>query len=258
MPSFKNKVYSKLTRLSNILGGYGLYLLPFKQLKKNPCPAINVPIFGNISNYNEIINLHDNFGVGELRDWKVEQAIREAEHPVIIDCGINVGITVRWWFYLNQDCNVHGVDMMEETHSFTQSKLGPETDQYHPNVCALYSEPGVAFDVPVFDPFYGENSLDMEIKEGAENRQFVSQTLDQLFGDDKEVVVLLKIDLEGAGGKALAGGEKLLDRVQHVIFETHDEEETKLASMVLARKGFALRRMARRNMWWEKIEEMIQ
>ena len=245
-----------LSRMSKIIGGKGLYFSLCKSLKINPIRT-SVPIFGEISTYHEILNLHDNFAVGELRDEKVEGYLRNETAPLVIDCGVNVGITVRWWLHgiANAALKVVGVDMMEEAHQFTIDALktsGTNSDRYRDCCAALWKTSGEKFSVSLDDPLFGENSL-YPNKATGKKREVFSKTLDDLFSENMpSKVSLLKIDLEGAGSAALEGAEKILQVTKHLVFEIHGEKECKSSTKLLSNHGFYLRKISNRHLWWER------
>ena len=120
------------SRLYKFIGYKAIYLNHCKRLKKNPIP-VNIPIFGKIKTYQEISNLYDNFAMKELRDEVVENHLLLEKNPLVVDCGVNVGVTVRWWLngLSNNNLRVIGIDMIEESHKFTinsliESKINPE------------------------------------------------------------------------------------------------------------------------------------
>ena len=219
--------------------------------------AVNLPIFGNVSTVAEVKNIHDNFAVGEMRDPIIEEAIRVGPSPVVVDCGVNVGITVRWWFQFNPRCRVVGVDMVQEAHDFTVAKLSgiqPGLKEAYEAECGVLAraegrEVSFAFD----DPLHGENAPTNS--GGLHQRTIRSLTLDGIIERRKlSDITLLKLDIEGAGGDALLGAADCLRRTKHVIFESHNESEMKLASQLLGRSGFLLRRFRNRNSFWEKAD----
>jgi len=245
-----------LSALIKVVGPTGYYLSLCKKLKMNPIP-VKVPVFGVLRTDHEVRNLCDNFAKGVLRDEKIERELSQKRAPCVIDCGVNVGITIRWWLSLNKAAQVYGVDMLQETHDFTRNAIragGLGEERYHGITAALWSSSGKTFTIDVRDPLWGDNNLFQE-KGGAKNdRTFVSRTLDEIFaGEAIETVDLLKIDLEGAGAEALKGATELLKNTKQVVFENHGEEESKEASAVLVRNGFLVRRVGeRQHLWWEK------
>jgi len=244
-----------LSALIKVVGPAGYYLTLCKKLKINPMP-VKVPVFGVLKTDHEVRNLCDNFAKGVLRDEKIEQYLREKKAPCIIDCGVNVGITIRWWLALNSEARVFGVDMLEETHRFTIDAIkagGLGEDRYKGITAALWSVCGKEFTIDVEDPLWGDNNLYQ--KAGAKHsRTFVSRTLDEIFAKEAiSEVDLLKIDLEGAGAEALKGATELLKKTKYVVFENHGEDESKEASGVLVQNGFLVRRVGeRQHLWWEK------
>ncbi len=246
--------FSRMSKMSKLIGARGLYLSFCRSLRINPRP-IQVPIFGTIRTLPEIMNLHDNFGMEHLRDEKIERHLAQKSTPCVIDCGVNVGITVRWWFHLNPRASVFGIDMMQEAQAFTVASiqsLWAAEGGYEPIVAALWSESGKQFTINVGNPLWGENSL---YQPGAEQhgRVVITKTLDEIVdGEQIGEIDLLKIDLEGAGGDALKGATRTLQKTKHICFEIHGEEECKLAGKILADHQFALRRISDRNLWWER------
>jgi FkbM family methyltransferase len=244
-------------RMTELLGLAGLWLYIRKRLKKISLPA-TLPIFGNIRNIHEIRNIFDNFGTGQLRNRNIERYLSGEASPCIIDCGVNVGVTVRWWFHLNPDAKVYGIDMLKEAQEFTfealkSIKIG--RGSYKPVTAALYSENGKNFTVGVSDPLYGDYGFYRKDREETE-RAVSTKTLDTIAGEERiGEVDLLKIDLEGAAADALKGATELLKRTRYVVFEIHDvhnKEERGLASGILEVNGFSLIAATGRHLWWEK------
>lgn len=241
-----------------LLGFSGLYLYLYKQLKKDP-PSIKIPIFGTVSTYHEVRNIFDNFGItGQMRDRKVELYLKGKSVPVVIDCGVNVGVTARWWFHLNRNSKVYGIDMLEEAEKFTVRALRSidiGADKYRPIRAALWSDNGREFTIGVSDPLYGDYGFYRPDKE-LTKRTVVTKTLDSVC-DSEGIgqVDLLKVDLEGAAADALKGAPELLRRTRFVVFEEHEvhnRDECRLATDILNRSGFHLMRRSGRHLWWEK------
>ena len=251
----------RLTRMRKIVGTpKGLYLAFFKKIKKNPIP-ISVKIFGEIKTYYEILGLDNNFAVGLLRDAKVEKYLNKKKNPCIIDCGVNVGLTVRWWFHLNNCAKVFGIDMIKETHDFTISVLennlkfnqNDKAYDFNPITCALFNKDSVEFKIDVSDPLLGDNNI-FDNNKTPITRIVKSKTLDTVCRENEiDEVDLLKVDIEGAGAHALEGAINLLKRTKYIVFEVHNEDECKLASKILFENGFCLRKISTPHLWWEKV-----
>jgi FkbM family methyltransferase len=247
----------KTKAIRKLLGVKGIYLAICRSLHWKPVPMV-VPIFGRVSTLPETLNIYDNFGLEELRDKTVELALKETDHPLVIDCGVNVGITVRWWLYLNQHSKVIGIDMFKEAIDFTRQVLDADSQAENASrFCGLtgtlYSTDEAEFEIAFDKPLEGDNSLFKSKSDSLQKRRLKTVTLDTLLQDKGgSKVTLIKIDLEGAGGKALAGATNLLARTSHVVFESHNEEETSEASRILFENGFVMRRTANRNSWWER------
>jgi FkbM family methyltransferase len=249
--------YNKLmTRLDfwRKLGPKGLrYLLCLRNKALCPLP-LSLPIFGLITTDEEMLNIRGNIYKGQLRDPFMEKWIRKAAEPVIVDCGINVGITVRWWFYLNPKSVVYGIDMMQEAHDFTVKAL-PEhfKKSYIPITVALDSETNRIFDVRYNEPLFGGNSLKAAEEKYLHNRNVCSSTLDDCLGSYHiENIDLLKVDIEGSEVPMFRGARQTLGKVKNILLEWHDPEERKGSITFLQSMGFALRKEYRRHIWFEK------
>lgn len=243
-------------RLFSLLGYKAIYLNYCRRFKKNPRP-VSIPIFGKIKTYHEIINIHDNFAVGQLRNDVVENHLSHEKNPIVVDCGVNVGITVRWW--LNGLCNdnlrVIGIDMIDEANKFTinslvEANINPERYQYY--VAALWDHGDATFNIDVEDPLDGETNI-FEARESTDLRVMQSKKMDDLLvGASLKKIDLLKLDIEGAGANALEGGLEILKITKHVVIEIHNEEEQKKSTKLLLNNGFYLRETAGRHLWWER------
>ncbi len=216
-----------------------------------PFPVM-VPPFGTIGTLAEVHSLHDNFVIGEIRDPHFEAALSVQPDPVIIDCGINVGITVRWWLHLNPATRVLGFDMMREAHEFTQARLGLMSKAYHPFSVALAAREGLPQTCRFEDPLCGGNRIGAE-GVGRQAREFRTTTLDVCLRTwPKTPVFLLKMDIEGSGHLAFAGGADVLSRTQHVVLEFHSPDELAESNALLTRHGFKLRSFKSRNVWYAR------
>ena len=246
-------MYKKMVRA---VGVKGYYLGLCRSLRRLPFP-IHVPIFGKISTMAEILNIHDNFAVGELRDKVVEAVIRNTPKPVIVDCGINVGVTVRWWLHLNPASKVYGLDMMQEAHDFTNQALrdgGCQDAQasYQGITAAISADDGEAIAINFNNPLEGTNSVSAA-QTGSQTRKVPLARMDTLLAPHGLTQVdLLKMDIEGHGARALAGAAKTLAITKNVILEIHSEDELGEAAAILVNSGFRLRCFRHRNLWFVK------
>ncbi len=245
--------------MTSLLGPAGFWLYVCKRLEKISLPT-TLPLFGNIRNIHEIRNIFDNFGTGQLRNGPIEQYLSRKTSPCVVDCGVNVGVTVRWWFHINPGAKVYGIDMLKEAQEFTAEALKSvkmRGGSYTPVTAALYSESGKNFTVGVSDPLYGDYGFYRKDKEETE-RVVTTRTLDTIAGAEGiGEVDLLKIDLEGAAADALKGATQLLERTRYVVFEIHDvhnKEERGLASGILEARGFSLMETTGRHLWWKRNE----
>jgi FkbM family methyltransferase len=207
-----------MSRLKKLAGCKAPYLSIAKKTGWMPV-AVNLPIFGSVSTVAEVKNIHDNFAVGEMRDPVIEEAIHVSPSPVILDCGVNVGITVRWWFQFHSRCRVVGVDMVQEAHDFTAAKLSgirPGMEAFYEAECGVLAsaegrEVAFAFD----DPLHGENAATTAA--GQHKRSIRSLTLDGIASRrNLDVITLLKLDIEG-GGETLCSELPIVCRKQSTL-----------------------------------------
>lgn len=244
-----------IIQITKLLGVWGIYVYICRRMKKKPAP-VKVPVFGILRTYHEVRNIFDNFGSTEqLRDKDVERYISGKPKPYIVDCGINVGVTVRWWFHLNPEARVYGIDMMDEAQRFTVEaveSIGIPSERYTPVTAALWSCAGKEFKVGVDDPLCGDLGFYRVDKENSQ-RTFVTKTLDSALEPyNIGAVDLLKLDLEGAGGEALKGAPGLIKKTENVYFEMHTDDECALVKSILTDNGFVLRRSEGRHQWWKR------
>lgn len=234
-------------------GWQGLLLAVENYLLRRLLLPVALPGMGRLHHCGEAANYLDNICLGELRCEPVEAHLRAAVAPTIIDLGVNVGITIRWWFTLNANARVVGVDMVDEALAFTTDalqRLGIGSERWTPLSCALGDATRAA--VPLFftDPLEGTTRLG--VGAGPRRREVRVDTLDHVLATlPLPSIDLLKCDIEGAGGAALSGGLDTLARTRFVVAETHDPDETRRMTLVLTQAGFSLFRVWGRTFWWE-------
>lgn len=239
------------TRLAKALGPKGNYLAFCRSIRRVPFP-VSVPIFGQVGTIPEVLNIHDNFAVGELRDPHIETALKNTVNPVVVDCGVNVGVTVRWWLHLNASCRIFGFDMMEEAHAITRQRLGTAATAYTGTTAVLAVNDGEAVTVYFNDPLDGKNQTHRPIA-GARQRLLSTGRLDTLLAPHSlRRIDVLKIDIEGDAARAIGGAPKTLAATANVILEAHSEEELGEAEVLLVESGFRLRRFRSRNLWFQR------
>ena len=214
---------------------------------------VSLPIFGTISRKDELFSIRDNILQGTLRDRGIEGNIRKEKEPLIIDCGINVGMTVRWWFYLNGQATVYGIDMMQEAIDFTLAAL-PERfkARFVPITAVLGPETGRMVELSYDDPLFGANNA--KISSGcAENRRVKSMTLDDCLNNSRiGAIDLLKVDIEDTAAQMFRGATKTLSIVKNIVLEIHSEKEREDSLSLLREKSFSIRRSYKRHVWLEK------
>ncbi len=220
-------------------------------LRYQPFP-VSLPRFGKVDSWGEAINLVDNFGLGELRSESVEHHLRTLPAALVVDVGVNIGITCRWWLSLANDLEVVGIDMFQEALDFTTERVARirQDNRWHPVCGAVGAGDGVA-EVRFKDPLEGTSRLDSS--SGENSRTMRVQALDAVIAPiAPKRIGLLKLDIEGSAGRALRGASETLAKCDYVVVETHSDEETRMASQELTRAGFQLFRCHGRTMGWQR------
>lgn len=236
--------------LKKLVGPKARYIKLFRTLRAVPF-NVKLPVFGTVSTVDEVLNIHDNFSKGELRYEEIENHLRQEPHPVIVDCGVNIGITIRWWHHLNPHAKIFGFDMMEEAHTFTRSRIGTPSDWYVPVTCALSARDGDAIEISFDDPLFGENSVTATNRK--QKRSVSTGTLDSsLRQHNLTEIDLIKMDIEGHGAEALKGGTDTLRKTRYVMFETHTKQETSEATGILHDAGFQIIGLRARTLVFER------
>lgn len=216
---------------------------------------ISLPIFGIISRREELLSIRDNFLQGSLRDGKVEKRIKNAEKPIIVDCGVNVGVTVRWWFHLNPNSMVYGIDMMQEANDFTINALQDRyKKRFFPITAVLDASTGHAVELSFDNPLFGANNA-RAASGDAERRYVNSKTLDDCLRDHNiDAIDLLKVDVEDSAARMFQGAAQTLTKVKNIFLELHSDQERYNATRLLYENGFRIRRSYKRHLWLEKME----
>lgn len=219
-------------------------------LTGQPAP-VHVPGFGSLIRRNEARSLMDNFCLGELRCPEVEAAIQSHPAPVIVDLGVNLGMSIRWWFHLNAKSHVIGVEMMQESLDYTTDRLAECHPQatWNPICCAAAAADAEPMEICFSDPLEGTTSATHA--NGEQRRSVSVRCLDSIV--DEPEVTLIKCDIEGYGGHALNGARAVLKRTHYVVTETHGPEEMAMMSQVLFESGFTPFQLSSRSLWWRRI-----
>ena len=234
----------------------GLYLGLCRSMRRVPFP-VRIRAHGLVGTVPEILNLYDNFVRGELRDDLTESFIRNQASPVIVDCGVNVGVTVRWWLSLNNCSHVYGIDMMQESHAFVKRRLDDRGNGRYTAITAALSDRALQ-DVRISfsNPLDGTNRIGGLDKPGLTTRNLLTKTLDGVLPHGAiDQIHLLKIDIEGHGALALAGAAVTLQKTEHIVIEIHDEDELTRSEEVLFGAGFRIRRFNSRNAWFKRSKK---
>lgn len=213
---------------------------------------VSLPIFGAVSQGEELLSIRDNILKGSLRDREIERYIRKTRDPLIIDCGVNLGVTARWWFYLNPRAKVYGIDMMQEANDFTMKALPDRFKaKFVPITTVLASGTGRIVDLSYDDPLYGGNNAKIS-SGGISNRRVNSMTLDDCLKDyNISGIDLLKVDIEDSALQMFQGASETLPKVKNILLEVHSENEREDSIALLREKGFCIRRSFRRHIWLE-------
>ncbi|HYR58697.1 MAG TPA: FkbM family methyltransferase [Chthoniobacteraceae bacterium] len=219
-------------------------------LRSVPIP-VRLPDVGLVALWNEAANVVDNLFLEELRCGEVEREMAAAVEPVVVDLGVNVGITVRWWLALNASARVIGVDMLEEALAFAAQRLSAAEREHFSGVCAAAGECNATREVWFEAPLEGTSSL--LSSHGRTRRTVEMRTLDSIMsGQDARSIFLLKIDIEGYAGHALECASETLRRCRYATVEDHGPDETSLAARHLHAAGFELAMFKGRQMWWRR------
>lgn len=198
--------------------------------------------FGPLTHRDEFASIVDNFFEGALRFDALERYLRATDGALVLDVGVNVGITLRWWMHLNPRTEIIAVDMIREAHEFSARALAGLDPGYPAQVhhveAVVGDAPGrteIAFD----DPLHGTNTAGA--RGGATRRQLAVRTLDDIWVEaGARDVAVLKIDIEGAAGAALAGGTAVLRRTRFVVAEWHGAAELAQVTSVCVGAGLRL------------------
>lgn len=227
-------------RAFTLYGLKGKYLAAVICVFKSVPFSITLPPFGRLSLYNEFLSIYDNIIEKELRCEEIEASLKTSSRPVIVDLGINLGMTVRWWFSLNNNAAVYGIDMIPESLDFTAERLKTIPGSFNwTGIPSAISDHKQKFDIQYDDPLEGSNSVFLH--EGKIKRTVEADTLDNLIAPFALTEVhLLKIDIEGYGAIALRGAGALLAACRYIILETHTPEETSEANRILTGTGWEL------------------
>ncbi len=240
-------------------GATGVYLAFCEYVLRTIPFPVRLGNWGIVRTRNESMNYFDNFLLEELRCKEVEAAISAAqEDPVVIDLGINTGVTVRWWFSLNPTSKVIGVDMLQETLDYTTGVLRdvPPTGTWVPICCGVGDHVDPEVEISIDSPLEGTSSI--LGNSGGQRRKIRMDTLDNLIAPlGVKRVTLLKCDIEGFGGYAFKGAPETLKITDYIVTETHDAAETMLISKVLSRAGFVIFRVFGKMLWWCRDSESL-
>lgn len=233
-------------------GWRGVYLATCVFLFRYQPFPVTLAGFGKIHSWAEAINLIDNFSLCELRSEEVENHLRTSTESWVVDVGVNVGVSSRWWLSLADHVQVIGIDMFQEALDFTTGRM--ETigarERWHP-LCGAVGEVDRVVELRFSNPLEGTSRLDSAV--GGKMREIRVQPLDAMLAPiGSRRIGLMKIDIEGSAGLALIGATDTLASCDYVSVETHSDEETGTSSRALIAAGFHVFHTRGRTLWWRR------
>ena len=233
-------------------GATGIYMCCCGWVLRTVPSPVSIDRFGKLDNRDELLNYIGNFCCGELRNDTVEAYLRSHPEPTIVDVGVNIGVTCRWWLSLSPNARVIGIDMMEEAIDFTRRKLTAlGLGERFIGIVAAAGEKNDSVTIQFDSPLLGTVSLSPS--SGHNVRTVPVKPVDAMISPfPKHGIALLKLDVEGHGYPVLKGAAETLTRTQAVVFEGHTEEETSQCAALLQKHGFQLLGAHGRNYWWMK------
>ena len=237
----------------HVLGWRGVYLATCVFVFRHQPFSVSLTKFGKIDSWHEAINFIDNFTLGELRSEEVENHVRASSESNVVDVGVNVGVTCRWWLSLADHVRVVGIDMFQEALDFATGRIAliGAQDRWHP-LCGAVGDSERVSELRFSDPLEGTSRLDSST--GDKSRKIRIQSLDAMLASvNPKRIGLLKLDIEGSAGAALTGARETLAKTDYVVVETHSDEETRTSSQRLIDARFCLFHCRGRTMWWRRV-----
>jgi FkbM family methyltransferase len=138
------------------------------------------------------------------------------EHPVIFDCGANIGLSIL--YFKRQFPNATVVAFEPDSQNF--EILSRNIKSYNLQNVELHNE--AIWIENTYLNFSNDNSLSSRIKEPGENvNNSIKVKAARLFDLLTQPVDFLKVDIEGAEYQVLKDIEPKLHLVQHLFFEYH-------------------------------------
>ncbi|MES2595844.1 MAG: FkbM family methyltransferase [Verrucomicrobiota bacterium] len=233
------------------LGWRGVWLALCTFLFRGMPFPVRVQPHMHLSRWHEAVNYMDNFILGELEVEEIEAMLRTTPGQVI-EVGVNIGVTTRWWLGLNPQVEVVGVDMIQEALDTTTRHLEAVkmAGRWQAVLGAVGDAPG-SMEIHFDDPLEGTNSLDKA--SGSQARTIEVNTLDAYLERARlHQPLLLKLDIEGHAAAALRGAARILSQVRWVVIETHHRDELCQCADLLTQHGYHLRHFHGRTMAWRR------
>lgn len=177
-------------------------------------------------------NTDDLHHINPNRESEIFNEIKEilSTDDIFIDAGANIGFySVLSAKQVGQNGRVIAVEMLPVNYKMLKNNIDVnELKNVEIINNALSNKEGDLISISVPDKQFGQATI-INNKNKSENTITVETArLDQVIGKN-EKIALLKIDTEGAERLVLEGAEKIIQNIDNIIFEMHDEDPNKNA-----------------------------
>lgn len=143
--------------------------------------------------------------------------LKHGKTPVVIDCGANSGMSVKYFTQTYQDASIVAIEPdPDNLASARKNNLG---DQVKFLLCGIGSEDTRA---DIRDPGDGNWSYRVETNATGSTQIVSVNTLLKDFQDDRFVPFLIKIDIEGFEENLFQKNTEWIDRFPIIVIELHD------------------------------------
>jgi FkbM family methyltransferase len=152
---------------------------------------------------------------------KTYQAIvASGRKPLIIDCGANIGASVRWFAMWYPEAHVIAIEPAPDNFALLrQNTKGLDVDVRH---AAIGASDGVAF---LVNPRGGDAEMAWQVTSEPSELSVQVLSVKTLLAEkpiDRYVPFLLKIDIEGGEKALFAGDTSAIDLFPLIMMEPHD------------------------------------